>query len=436
MSHLITSVDPHSPAARAGILAGDRLVRLNGEIVVDFLDYQALSADRRVRAELLRDGERVEALCKKGEYDSLGLNFETPMMSGVRMCCNHCQFCFVDQLPPGVRAAMRVKDDDWRMSLMMGNYVTLTNVSDRELDRIIARHASPLYISVHAADPDLRERLMRTPRARRLMDQLRRLSGGGIEFHCQTVLCPGLNDGAALEETIRALAELPGALSLALVPIGLTGWREGLASLRKYRPDEARAVLEIAGRWRSKLLRERGTRFVFPSDEFYLQAGAEIPADEEYEGYGQIDDGVGMLRLLNTEFDEAWSELPEAARRRTGGTKLAIACGESAAPFLRSLLDGRPVAGVQVEVCAVANRFFGPSVTVSGLVTAGDLIDRMQDVDCEAVLITECMLRDGGDRFLDDATLEGVREKLGKPVVPVGRRGDELLEALLEYRQS
>ena len=277
MSHFITSVDPHSPAARAGARAGDRLVRLNGEIVVDFLDYQALSANRRVRAELLRDGARVEIACKKGEYDPLGMNFETPMMSGVRMCCNHCLFCFVDQLPPGVRAAMRVKDDDWRMSLMMGNYVTLTNVSDRELDRIVARRASPLYISVHAADPDLRERMMRTPRARRLMDQLRRLSDGGVEFHCQAVLCPGLNDGAALEETIRALVELPGAQSLALVPVGLTGWRDGLAPLRKYRPDEARAVLDIANRWRAKLLAERGGRFVFPSDEI-LPSGRRAAA--------------------------------------------------------------------------------------------------------------------------------------------------------------
>lgn len=436
MSHLILSVDPHSPAARAGLRAGDRLTHLNSQLVVDFLDYQALSAERRVVVRVLRDAEPVECIVRKDEYAPLGLNFATPMMSGTRMCCNHCLFCFVDQLPQGVRPTMRVKDDDWRMSLMMGNYVTLTNVSDRELDRIIARHASPLYISVHATDPQLRAEMLRTPRAARLMEQLRRLSDGGIEFHCQAVLCPGLNDGPALDATIRELVQLPGALSLALVPVGLTNHREGLTQLRKYRPEEAREVLELSDRWREKLLAERGTRFVFPSDEFYLQAGVELPPDEAYEDYGQIDDGVGMLRMLHTEYTQAWTELPEARRGQSGGTRVAIACGVSAAPFLRKMLEEYPVAGVEVAVYPVENTFFGPDVTVSGLVTAGDLIRRMRDVDSACVLITECMLRDQGDRFLDDVPLEEVCAALGRPVVPVGRRGDELLDAILEWANA
>lgn len=436
MSHVIQSVDEFSPARRAGIRAGDRLVRLNGETVIDFLDYQALGANRRVKVEVLRNGEAMTFHVAKGEYDSLGLNFALPMMSGVRMCCNRCLFCFVDQLPEHVRPTMRVKDDDWRMSLMMGNYVTLTNVSDRELDRIIARHASPLYISVHAVDPDLRVRLLGTPRAAKLMDQLKKLSAGGIEFHCQAVLCPGLNDGAELDRMIAALAALPGALSLALVPVGLTNHREGLVDLRKYTRDEARAVLDAAQVWRAKLLKERGTRFVFPSDEFYLQAEADVPEDEAYEGYGQIDDGVGMLRLLETEFADAWRDLDAADRMPGGGTRIAIACGVSAAPFLRGMLEAYPVTGVSVDVYAVENRFFGSNVTVSGLITGRDLTDAMKDVDCKAVLITECMLRDEGDRFLDDMALEEACEKLGKPVVPVGRRGDELLDAILGERQE
>ena len=250
MSHLIVSVDPRSPAQRAGIRAGDRLARIGGVTVIDFIDYQALSAQRRLTVQVLRDGAALDFAIRKDEYAPLGLNFETPMMSGTRLCCNKCLFCFVDQLPGDARETMRVKDDDWRMSLMMGNYVTLTNVSDRELERIIARHCSPLYISVHCTDPDLRTHVLGTPRARRLMGQLQRLSDGGIEFHCQCVLCPGINDGAALERTIRELSGIPGARSLALVPVGLTGHREGLSELRPYTREEARAVVELAEKWR------------------------------------------------------------------------------------------------------------------------------------------------------------------------------------------
>ena len=436
MSHIIESVDPGSPAARAGLRAGDRLTRINGEVVYDFLDYQALCADRRLKVEALRGGERLDFYIGKSEYAALGLNFSTPMMSPVRMCCNKCLFCFVDQLPRDVRQTMRVKDDDWRMSLMMGNYVTLTNVSDRELERIIARHASPLYVSVHATDPALRAYVLGTPRGARLMDQLRRLSDGGISFHCQCVLCPGVNDGAALDRTIAELSALEGALSLALVPVGLTNHREGLSALRKYTPAEAAGVIEIANRWRPRLLAEKGTRFVFPSDEFYLQANAPIPSDEEYEDYGQIDDGVGMLRLLDAQFRAAWNELPEARRRPGGGVKLAIGTGVSAADFLRDMLADCPVTGVEVEVCAVENTFFGSNVTVAGLVTAGDLVRRMKPVECRAVLITQTMLRNEGDRFLDDVSLGDAVARLGRPIVPVGRDGADLLEALLAFAEA
>ena len=432
MSHIITEVDPGSPAARAGIRAGDRLVRIDGETVIDFIDYQALTAKRRLTVQVLRDGRAMDFPVRKGEYAPLGMNFATPMMSGTRLCCNRCLFCFVDQLPDCARDTMRVKDDDWRMSLMMGNYVTLTNVSDVELDRIVARHCSPLYVSVHCTDPDLRARLLGTPRARRLMDQLRRLSDGGVHFHCQCVLCPGLNDGPVLERTIRELSALPAALSLALVPVGLTGHREGLSPLRVYAREEARAVVAMAEAWRERLLAARGTRFVFPSDEFYLQAGLPIPPDEAYEDYGQIDDGVGLLRLLETEYRAAWEELPESLRKPApGGRKLAIACGKSAADFIRSMLQDYPVAGANITVHALENTYFGPTVTVSGLITGGDLTAQMAGVDCEAVLITTCMLRDDAV-FLDDMTLDEAIERLGVPVVPVGRRGEDLLDAILE----
>ena len=435
MAQRITFVAPASPAHKSGLRAGDELLSIGGQPVKDFLDYQAFTAEKRVEMLIRRNGQKKTIVIRKGEYDPVGLEFEKPMMSGMHMCCNHCLFCFVDQLPDYVRPTMKVKDDDWRMSMMMGNYVTLTNVSDAELSRIIDRHASPLYISVHAADPDLRSRILGQSRGRKLMDQLKKLSDGGIEFHTQAVLCPGINDGAALEDTIRQLIALPGALSLALVPVGLTGHREGLHPLSPYTREQASAVIEIANRWREKLLKERGTRFVFPSDEFYLQAGIDVPADEEYEDYGQIDDGVGLLRLLDTEFSEAWAELPEAERRADGEKKqVIIACGVSAADFLQKLLDDHPITGIRVRVIPVINRFFGETVTVSGLVTGGDLTARIQHEIGEKVFITECMLRNEGDRFLDDMELSQAERIIGRPIIPVGRRGDELLDALLEAR--
>lgn len=440
MAQTITSVDARSPAAKAGLRAGDEILSIGGEPVIDFLDYQALTAEKRLEIVFRRDGQLKRLSLRKGEYQPLGLNFAKPMMSGMHMCCNHCLFCFVDQLPENVRPTMRAKDDDWRMSLMMGNYVTLTNVSDRELERIIARHASPLYISVHCTEPSLRSHVVGTPRAARLMDQLQRLSDGGIEFHTQAVLCPGVNDGQVLEDTIASLIALPGCLSLALVPVGLTGHRKGLTPLRPYRCEEARAVIEIADRWRKRLLSERGTRFVFPSDEFYLQADMPIPADEEYEGYASIDDGVGLLRLLDTEFSEAWSELDEADRRTDSDpakcSHVIVACGVSAAPFLEELLRTHPVAGVKARVVPVVNRFFGESVTVSGLITGGDLTSRLKDEAGERILITECMLRSEGDRFLDDMELGEAERLLGRPIIPVGRRGEDLLSALLDARLS
>lgn len=427
MAHRISGVCPGSPAARAGIVPGDELISINGETVIDFIDYQALTASSTLDIKTRKGHFGVQ----KGQYADLGLEFESPMMSGVRMCANKCLFCFVDQLPACARDSLRVKDDDWRMSLMMGNYVTLTNVSDRELDRIVRRHVSPLYISVHAMNPQLRARLLGTPRGDKLPRQMKKLAEGGTQMHCQAVLCPGLNDGAELERTISELAEMyPAVQSLALVPVGLTGHREGLANVRKYHADEARAVIAIADKWRKACLEKFGTRFVFPSDEFYLAADMDVPADEEYEDYAQIDDGVGMIRLLATEYEDAWENMDPPEIKRP--CKPLIACGVSAAPFFQALMKRFPVPGADVRVTAVKNRFFGEEVTVSGLITGRDLVDHVKDMDATHVLITCTMLRDEDNVFLDDMTLDEAQRLIGRPVIPVGRQGSELLDAIID----
>lgn len=433
MGHKVFAVESGSIADQLGIRPGDELLKMNGERVIDWVDYQALSSQEKMNVVFLQNGEETEFEFEKDDYEPLGISFEDDMLGGIRNCANRCTFCFVDQLPEGCRETMRVKDDDWRLSLMMGNYVTLTNVGDNELERIIKRQATPLYISVHAMDPELRVKLLGCENAGKLPFQLIKLAEGGIQFHTQCVLCPGLNDGEALIETIESLMDLaPSCLSLALVPVGLTSHRNGLDEIHPYTKEEAKKVLEIAKKYRKIALRELDTRFVFPSDEFYLIAGEEIPSDSEYEDYAQIDNGVGLVRSLIEEYEYAYSELP-AKYKKTGRElrTVTLATGVSAAPILKKLMDDHPITSLNIKVTAIKNRFFGESVTVAGLVTGNDLVNQLKTQKTDAILITECMLRSEKDRFLDDMTLEDASRVLGKPIVPVGRTGEDLLNTLI-----
>lgn len=433
MGHKVFAVESGSIADQLGIRPGDELLKMNGERVIDWVDYQALSSQEKMNVVFLQNGEETEFEFEKDDYEPLGISFEDDMLGGIRNCANRCTFCFVDQLPEGCRETMRVKDDDWRLSLMMGNYVTLTNVGDNELERIIKRQATPLYISVHAMDPELRVKLLGCENAGKLPFQLIKLAEGGIQFHAQCVLCPGLNDGEALIETIESLMDLaPSCLSLALVPVGLTSHRNRLDEIHPYTKEEAKKVLEIAKKYRKIALRELDTRFVFPSDEFYLIAGEEIPSDSEYEDYAQIDNGVGLVRSLIEEYEYAYSELP-AKYKKTGRElrTVTLATGVSAAPILKKLMDDHPITSLNIKVTAIKNRFFGESVTVAGLVTGNDLVNQLKTQKTDAILITECMLRSEKDRFLDDMTLEDASRVLGKPIVPVGRTGEDLLNTLI-----
>ncbi len=429
MAHLIEAVQPHGVAYRRGLRAGDSILAINGEPVLDEIDYQALT--NRTRLDILvrrADGREETVRIIKAREAGLGLQLADTLACKPYPCKNKCVFCFIDQMPPGMRDTLYVKDDDWRLSLMMGNYITLTNVDDREFERILRRKASPLYISVHATDPDVRVAMMKNPNARFLMDRLHALSEAGLRFHCQIVLCPGYNDGDVLRKTLSDLAALyPAAQSAALVPVGLTRFRQNLAPLEPYDREKARAVMAIAHEYQGRLLRDLGTRFVFPSDEMVLIAGEKLPEEAEYEGYPQLENGVGLLRRFEDALAEAARENTLPARPR----RVRIPCGKSIAPIMKQWTEQYGPEGVSVAVQPIRNTFFGETVTVTGLITGGDLIAQLRDADEDEILLCANTLRDQGDLFLDDISLSQVRAALKPAVTVVPNTGAALFGALL-----
>ena len=433
MAISILEVSRGSLADMLGIRAGETLTEMNGEPVLDEIDYQALSATSRLKITVRNPaGEERTLSLRKKVSAPLGLKLDERLILEPRACRNHCVFCFVDQMPKGMRPTLYVKDDDWRLSLMMGNFVTLTNVDEAEFQRILRRKASPLYISVHATDPETRVKMLRNPSAGNLMDRLRRMRDAGIEFHCQVVLCPGLNDGDILFRTVTDLAGLfPAARRLAVVPVGLTDHRQGLFPLRLMRREEARDLvrdLELIG---SHYLKTLGTRFVFPADELYSEAGLPVPPEDDYEGYPQIENGIGMIRRLTEECAEA---LPRVREEAGSGTpvkrRLLIPTGVSAYPYIRDLAAKYAPEGTETDVFPVPNRFFGPSVTVTGLIVGRDLTEALKGRSGDRVLISCSMLRENEDRFLDGMTVPEVSAGTGLPFRVVSRAGEDLVRAL------
>lgn len=430
MAHQIHSVEPGGIADQCGLRPGDTLLAINGEAVVDQIDYQYLTASEALVLTVATKDGVSEIELEKDAEEPLGITLDSTLMSRPRICANRCVFCFIDQMPPGLRKTLYVKDDDWRLSLMMGNYITLTNLSDKEFDRLIARKASPLYISIHATDGAVRARMMGNKRAATIMDQLARLRDAGICFHGQIVLCPGLNDGPVLDETLSRLASMhPAALSVALVPVGLTCHRDGQCALTPYDSASATRLLGQVTRWQKRLLETLGTRFVFPADEFFCLSGSPLPEAFEYEGFPQIENGVGMLRGFADEFISAREH---ADASETKPRRVLIATGTSAAPFLRELIEKHPVQGITADVMAVENRFFGSAVTVAGLLVGGDLRGALSGVRglYDEVLISQAMLRHEGERFLDDEDRLSLQHAIGVPVHAVDCDGAAFLYAL------
>ena len=435
MASIITHVAPDSIAERLGLQEGDAIERIAGEEIIDQIDYQALTAQERFTLEIRRPCGKLEKIqVRKEDWEPLGVTLDQSIISKPRPCHNKCIFCFIDQMPPGMRDTLYVKDDDWRLSLMMGNFVTLTNVSDQEFDRILRRKVSPLYISVHATDPDVRTRMMRNPKAHLIMDRLRTLKEHGVRFHCQVVLRPGWTDGDVLRKTLRDLESLaPAASSVALVPVGLTKYREGLDVVEPFNKETAAALVDMIRPMQKTFLKKLGTRFVFPSDEFYCLSGRPLPEDEEYEDYPQIENGVGMLRLFETDVKWAAEDFPcELASPK----KRVIACGTSVAPFLRDIIARYAPEGTQIEVRPILNRFFGESVTVTGLLTGGDLREQLQDAQCDEILICRNTIRNEGDLFLDNTSVDDLRAALPAPLRIVENTGEGFWRAITGMEES
>ncbi len=429
MSTVITSIDRRSPAERAGVRPGERLLSIGGHAVEDVLDYRFFGYDRDPELVLESpEGSRRTVRVKKPEAAELGLNFETYLMDEPRPCSNHCLFCFVDQMAPGCRDTLYFKDDDARLSFLMGNYITLTNLSPREVRRIIDLRISPINVSVHATDPKLRSALLGSRAGGESLEHMRAFGQAGIVMNGQIVLCPGWNDGPQLQRTMEDMAAW-GFASCSIVPVGLTKHRAGLAEIRPVDRDCANAVIDQADAFGKICLERYGTRLFFCSDEMYIRAGRPLPEEDYYEGYVQLENGVGLLRSLIGEF-EAGLRLEEEP---VSASPYAIATGVSAAPFLTDLAEkAREKTGVTGRVYAVQNDFFGHSVDVAGLVTGGDLIAQLQGKDLgQRLLIPVNMLRHGGDVFLDDVRVPDVEAALGVPVTVVEQDGFDLLDAML-----
>ena len=413
----IYGIQPRSLAERAGMEKGDRLISMNGHEIIDVLDYRFFETNTHLTVVFEKpDGRRLEEKIIKAQYGSLGLEFETYLMDKQRSCRNKCVFCFIDQLPKGMRETLYFKDDDARLSFLFGNYITLTNIDDREIDRIIEMHISPVNISVHTMNPKLRCEMMQNRFAGDVLRYVKRLAENNIKLNCQIVLCPGLNDGDELEYTLSEMYALGESLqSVACVPVGLTRYREGLYPLQPFNRETAGAAVDILERWGERFLCERGQRTVFPSDEFYLIAQRELPPYEFYEDFPQIENGVGMLRDFEEEFLWALEEVPGRAMRR----RVTIPTGTAAYPFLNRVFDALRVKfpGLEIHLIPVKNDFFGGTVDVTGLLTGQDVLRRLQEEDLgEEVLIPSNMLMADADIFLDDMTVGMLSEKLGVPV--------------------
>ena len=433
----ICSVSKNSRAEKVGILGGDVLLSINGNEINDVLDYRFYLADTHISLELKRGDELYSAQIKKSEYDDIGLDFETPLMDKKHSCKNGCVFCFIDQNPEGLRESLYFKDDDSRLSFIHGNYITLTNMTDKDVARIVKMRFSPINISVHTTNPELRVKMMKNKRSGEVLRYLDDFKNAGLNMCGQIVLCKGLNDGAELERSLRDLSEYyPEMTSVAVVPAGLTKFREKLYPLTDFTAEEAGDVIDLINRYGEENIKKHGSRIVFAADEFYLKAGRPIPDADYYEEYPQIENGVGMLRSFMDEFGFGFEEISDINRELEEREKprvVSVVTGAASYDMISGMAEKimRNCPKMEIKVYKIVNYFYGESITVSGLLTGKDIYEQLKTESLgEELFVPSSALRQGEDDFLCGMKLSELEEKLGVKTTPISADGYEFLQCV------
>jgi len=429
----IKRVFPGSIAQESDLQEGDLILSINGQKISDIFDYRFLIADENLVLEVQKkNGEIWEIEIEKDEYEDLGIEFENLMIDDTKSCRNKCIFCFIDQLPKGMRETLYFKDDDSRLSFFMGNYVTLTNMSYDDIDRIIKYKMSPINVSVHTSNPELRVYMLRNKTAGDVMDKIKRLIEGGIKVNAQIVLVRGVNDGKELDRTLKDLSALyPGLNSISVVPVGITKYREGLYELKPFDMESSREVIKQVEAWQMELLSKYGSRIVFIADEFYIMAGLEIPDYCVYEDFPQIENGVGLVAMLKKEFDDYFEELELKLENKR---EVSIATGVSSYKYIKEMIDilENKYKNLYVHVYKIKNNFFGENVTVTGLLTGQDIERQLSGKNLgRELLLSESMLKSGERVFLDDYTVEMLEDKLKTKITIVKNNGKDFIEKVL-----
>lgn len=430
MAVKIYNVTKGSHAEKAGIKSGETLLAINSNEIVDVLDYRFYQVNRQLSLEI-SDGKNIRTVeINKGEYDEIGLEFETYLMDEQHSCRNKCIFCFIDQLPKGLRKSLYFKDDDSRLSFLFGNYITLTNITEHEIERIIKMHISPINVSVHTTNPELRCKMMNNRFAGEALKNLKRFADAGITLNCQIVACPGINDGDELLRTMRDLENL-GVEMTAIVPVGLTAYRDGLYPLVPYNKETAAQTLDLIESYGDMCKEKHGRRIFFAGDEFYILAEREIPAPEFYEDFSALEDGVGMIAYLTD--DVKWA-LEEFENDEKPNHTVTVACGTGVYPFMKKIMAmiNEKFPNITINTQPIKNNFFGGGVNVSGLVTGGDLINQLKGKNIgERLIIPSSMLRFENDLFLDDVSTDDVERELNVELVAVNNNGADLVNAII-----